>query len=102
MVPLANQVGDHRRAGELVRIRIVDDDLAIAAQRRRDSRGTVSQRAGKTDRTMLVGILEARVDDDRRRAGLELLFQIFAGNSRNGHEEILWPLPRASVNLRPE
>ena len=82
-----NELGRNMRAGQLVRIRIVHDDFAIAGKRRRA--GGVADRAGQPDRAVFVGILQPRIDDDRRCTALEALFEIFFADAGNGHGLVL-------------
>ena len=85
-IPLSNQLGCDVRARELVRIRIVDDDLAIARERRRARAfGAIAYGAGQLDRAVFVRVFQPRVDNHRLSPGVEPLLQIFSGNPRNGH-----------------
>ena len=100
-VPLTNQHGDDMGARELIRVRVVDHDLAIAWQRQRGSIARVADGARKSDGAVLVGILQPGVDDDRREVAVKLLLQLFSCDARNGHERILSSARADSVNWEP-
>ena len=73
------------RAGELVRIGVVNHDVAIAWQRRKRAVAVVANGARKTDRAVFVRVLEACIDEDGRAAAVELLLEFFFGDSRDRH-----------------
>ena len=84
-VSLTDELGSDVRARQFVGIRVVNNDLSIAGQRRRWPFRHVAKRPRKLDGAVLVGVFQARVDDDRSSSAVETLFQIFFGNTRNGH-----------------
>jgi len=88
-IALTDEDGCHVGAGQLVRIRVVDHDLAIARQRGRSRGGIDADRAGELDGAVFVGILQARIDEDWRRGAVETLLQIFFGDARNRHDSVL-------------
>lgn len=73
------------RAGELVRIGVVNHDVAIAGQRRNRAVAVVANGARKTDRAVFVRVLETCIDEDGRAAAVELLLEFFFGDSRDRH-----------------
>jgi len=95
---LPNQQCSDVRAGQLVRVRIVDDDAAIS---REGGRGAVAQKpdgARQADRAVFVRILQTRVDEHRRRIAVELQFEIFFGDARDSHGFVFSSASRRAVN----
>ena len=84
-VALTNQQGGHVRARELVGVGVVHDDVAIARQRGCGAVAVVANGARQAYGAVLVRILQAGVDQDRRRVAVEPLFQIFLGDSWDRH-----------------
>jgi hypothetical protein len=76
-IALTDQICDDVGAGDLIRVGIINDDLAISWQRQRTSVAGVPHRSGEANRTMLVRILQSSIDDDRRVSSLDALFEIF-------------------------
>ena len=73
------------RAGQLVRIGVVDDDVAVASQRGRRTVAREADGSRKPDRAVLVGILEPGVNEHRGGAAVETQLEIVFGDSRNAH-----------------
>ena len=89
LVALADQLGGDVRAGELVRVRVVDDDVAVARNRGRGVAGQVAQGARQLDGAVFVRIFQAGVHDERWLGALETQFQIFLGDSGDRHGAVL-------------
>ena len=84
-VALTNEQRRYVRAGQFVRIRVVDHDLTVARER---GRGTVPEkpdRSGKPNGAVFVRIFQTGVDEDGRSAAIDALFEIFFRNAGNGH-----------------
>ena len=86
------------RARKLVRIGVVHDDLSIAGERRRNA--TVADGTRQPHRAVFVGVFQPCIDDDRRLAAIELLFESFLGDSGNGHGQLLSSAGVEGVNFR--
>src|SRR5262249_4309217 len=76
-ITLTDETGGDARARELVRIRIVDDDLAVARKRRGRRVRRQANRAGQLHGAVFVWILQPGVDEGDGRAAVESLLQIF-------------------------
>jgi len=72
-IAFPNQLGGDARAGQLVRIGIVDDDVAVAWQRWLRSVSLVPNGAWQLDRAVFVRVLQTGVDQDRSVSGLDAL-----------------------------
>ena len=78
------------RAHQLVRIRVVRDDVAVAGNRDRIDRvGRNADSAGEFDRAVLVRVFQANVEDRWFVAAVQALFQLFFADAFDGHGAIL-------------
>ena len=73
------------RTRELMRVGVVNDNVAVARQRRHRSIAVEADRPGQADRAVLVRIFQTCVDQHGGRTAVELLLEIFFGDSRNRH-----------------
>ena len=79
-------------ADDLLRVRVVRDDLAVAWERRHIEVGRgKAHRTREAYRAVLVGVLQPNVDDDRRRGRVpfEMRVQRFLRDARNRHGRIV-------------
>lgn len=72
-------------ARELVRIRVVDHDLAVEGQRRQRTVACKANRSRKPHCAVFVGILQPGVDQNGGRAAVETLLEFFFRYARNAH-----------------
>jgi len=98
-ITCADQLCRDARARQFMRIGIVDDDLTIAGKRRPRRVGGEPDRAGQLHGAVLVGIFQARVDEDRTLSGVEPLLQFFFGNPWDRHGPLLSSRRAEGVNL---
>jgi len=73
------------RTRELVGVGVVHDDVPIARQRGYGAVAVVANGPRQAYGAVLVRILQAGIDQDRRRVAVEPLFQIFLGDSGDRH-----------------
>ncbi len=84
-IALTNELGGDARARELVWIRIVHDDVAVARQCGRGAVRGIAYRARQPDGAVFVWVFEASVNDDRRRCTVETVLEIFFRDAWGGH-----------------
>ena len=88
-IALPNEDSRRVRACQLVRIGVVHDNVAVARQRRHWTVTREPKGSWKPDRAVFVGVLQAGIDEHGGRAAVELLLEIFFGDSRNAHGPIV-------------
>ena len=89
-------------ADQLVRIGIVDKNIAARAGNRHrvDGVGGYPESPGQLHCAVLIGVFETDVQNRRRLAPVQPLFELFFGYSLNGHGAILaMPSPQVKVSM---